>query len=177
MQTKRFLLGFIAVSAMLFAACGSDEEETLTLNDNQLAFDGVVYNMNTNASIENYGNGEYAIFSGEGENRAFHLTGSFGEGSINQSYNIAVHNPGVHMTVDFFGETMTSFSFDNHMEGFFGGIEGVENVVGSIFSEGTLTNTYDENGFRAYLKGTLINGKKIEFKVFVPFSELDVIGR
>ena len=26
MQTKRFLLGFIAVSAMLFAACGSDEE-------------------------------------------------------------------------------------------------------------------------------------------------------
>lgn len=174
MKKSSFLLLLFAAASVFFASCG-DEEESLTLNDNQLAYDGVVYNMNCSAFVEHVGDELFAGFSGEGENQNLQLTGMFGEGSVNQTYNIAVHNPGVHMNVDFYAESMTSFSFDNNMEGFFGGIAGVDNVEGSIFSEGTLSNTFDENGFRVYLKGTLINGKKIEFKVFVPTSELEVI--
>ena len=43
----------------------------------------------------------------------------------------------------------------------------------SIFSEGTFTNTYNNNdGVTCYLNGTLKNGKKLAYKVFVPESEI-----
>ncbi len=173
MKITKLMLCFVAASTMLFAACG-DEKEEIVVGDNELMYDGTLYNMSGSAIYSTTPQGLFVEFQFEGEGNAFHLAGIMGEGSVNQSYDLAVHADGVHYNFDFFSDTegVPSFSFDNYYDGFTGGMEGVDDIVGSIFSEGTCVNTLDNDVYTMHVKGTLKNGKKIEFKINVPATEM-----
>ena len=161
---------FVAAAAMLFASCTKDE---LDLENNQLRYDGTVYNMTTSASSD--AQGTYVSYAGVCSEVMLSLTGQFEEAALNRTYNLTVAAEDVHYYIDMWCEALgVNFSFDNNRGIFHGGMEGVPEGE-SIFSEGSCTVTYDNGGLTVTLDGTLKNGKELAFKVYVPKSEVTVI--
>ena len=161
------IMMFVAAAAMLFASCGKDE---LDLENNQLRYDGTVYNMTSSASTD--AQNSYVSFGAVGREVLFSLNGQFEDAAFNRTFNLAVAAEDVHYYIDFFSEALTlNFSYDNNRGTFHGGMEGVQEGE-SIFTEGSCSITYDNNGLEVTLDGTLKNGKELAFKVFVPKDEI-----
>ena len=164
------MMFFVAAATMLFAACGKDEDGSTPSNlaNNQLSYDGTTYDMICSVFTDG---STYVQFYGNGTTADFGLEGMFNDASFNKTVNVAVHNPNQHYYVTAFSQNLFSFSYDNWDEGIHGGIGDQRYENESIFSEGTMTNTLDENGFSLSLNGTLKNGKKIAFKIYVPAED------
>lgn len=163
------MMMFVAAAAMLFASCGKDE---LDLENNQLRYDGTVCNMTTSAMTDTQDS--YVSFGGVGKEVLFQLNGLFEEAAFNRTFDLAVAAEDVHYNIDMMCEAWgLNFSYDNNHGRFYGGMEGVTQGE-SIFSEGTCTVTYDNDGFTVTLDGTLKNGKELAFKLYVPRNELQV---
>ena len=163
------IMMFVAAAAMLFAACGKDE---LDLENNQLRYDGTVYNMVSSATSD--AQGSYVSFGSVGREVLFSLNGQFEEAAFNRTFNLAIAAEDVHYYIDFYSEALTlNFSYDNNRGTFHGGMEGVQEGE-SIFNEGTCTITYDNEGLLITLDGTLKNGKELAFKTYVPKNEVRV---
>ena len=164
------MMMFVAAATMLFASCNKDE---LDLENNQLRYDGTVYNMVSSASSDT--DGSYVSFGSVGKEVLFQLSGTFDQTALNRTYDLTVAAEDVHYAIDFWSEALAlNFSFDMHHGQFFGGMEGVPEGE-SIFSEGTCTITYDNSEFEVALDGTLKNGKELAFKVFVPKAEMQMM--
>ena len=163
------MMMLVAAATMLFASCGKDE---LDLEDNQLRYDGTVYNMTSSAASD--AEGSYVSFGSVGKEVLFQLSGTLDQAALNRTYDLTVAAEDVHYNIDFIGEAMAlNFSFDMHHGQFFGGMEGVPEGE-SIFSEGTCTITYDNSEFEVALDGTLKNGKELTFKVNVPKNQVQI---
>ena len=164
------MMMFVAAATMLFASCNKDE---LDLENNQLRYDGTVYNMVSSASTD--ADGSYVSFGSVGSEVMFSLNGQFEEAAFNRTYNLAVAAEDVHFYIDFWSESMgVNFSFDNNRGTFHGGMEGVPEGE-SVFSEGSCRIDYDNEGLTITLDGTLKNGKELAFKVFVPKAEMQMM--
>lgn len=166
MKANRIVM-LVAAAAMLFAACGKDE---LDLENNQLRYDGTVYNMTSSAVTDT--EGSYVSFGSVGREVLFSLDGQFEKAAFNRSFDLTVAAEDVHYNIDFFSEALAlSFSYDNNRGAFHGGMEGVQEGE-SVFTKGTCTLTNDDSDLTIILDGTLKNGKDIAFKVNVPKSQL-----
>ena len=163
------MMMFVAAAAMLFASCGKDE---LDLEDNQLRYDGTVYNMTSSAASD--AEGTYVSFGGVGKEALITLNGQFEKACYGHTYDLTVAAEDVHYYIDCWCEALgVNFSFDNNRGTFHGGMEGVPEGE-SIFSKGTCTVTYDNLGLEVELNGTLKNGKDLAFGLVVPKSAVIV---
>ena len=159
----RFLLVLAAV-AMLFTACNKDKETPL--ENNTLVYDGVTYQLQSSAILESEGTYlSYFAYINENDNFQGHIDG------LNKNFDLT---KGQNFMFDFYmfiNQTAINLTFydENSISGQIGDKQyGGE----SIFSEGTFTNTYNDSGVTCELNGTLKNGKKLAYKVFVPESEI-----
>ncbi len=163
------MMMLVAAATMLFASCNKDE---IDLENNQLRYDGTVYNMVSSASSD--ADGSYVSFGSVGKEVLFQLSGTFDQAALNRTYDLTVAAEDVHYAIDFWSEALAlNFSFDMHHGRFFGGMEGVPEGE-SIFSEGTCTITYNNSEFEVSLIGTLKNGKELAFKVNVPKNQVQI---
>ena len=168
MKTIKIMM-FVAAAAMMFASCNKDE---IDLEDNQLRYDGTVYNMTSSAGSDV--EGSYISFGSVGKEVLFQLSGTFDQAALNRTYDLTVAAEDVHYNIDFSSEAMAlNFSFDMHHGRFYGGMEGVPEGE-SIFSEGTCTVTSDNSEFEVALDGTLKNGKELAFRVNVPKNQVQI---
>jgi hypothetical protein len=164
------MMMFVAAATMLFASCNKDE---LDLENNQLRYDGTVYNMVSSASSDT--DGSYVSFGSVGKEVLFQLSGTFDQTALNRTYDLTVAAEDVHYAIDFWSEALAlNFSFDMNHGTFHGGMEGVPEGE-SIFSEGSCRIDYDNEGLTITLDGTLKNGKELAFKVFVPKAEMQMM--
>lgn len=167
MKAKGLVLSLVAIAATLMSvSCGKEDIE---LNDNELVYDGTVYQAESHASTD----GSYVMF--ELVNPTFTIEGMLDEATLNKTLDIAKHNPGAHYYVSGFTENLFNFGYDNWAEGVHGGLDGTDYENESIFSEGTMTSTFDGTKFTMSLKGTLKNGKEIAFKIRV--DEVETLQR
>ncbi len=161
---------FVAAATMMFASCTKDE---LDLENNQLRYDGTVYNMTTSATSD--AQGTYVSYAGVCREVMLSLNGQFEEAAFNRTYNLTVAAEDVHYYIDVWSEELgVNFSYDSNRGTFHGGMEGVPEGE-SIFSEGSCTITYDNDGLTVTLDGTLKNGKELAFKVYVPKAEIQTM--
>ena len=164
------MMMFVAAATMLFASCGKDE---LDLENNQLRYDGTVYNMVTSAATD--AQGTYVSFGCVGKEATLSMNGQFEQTALNRTYNLTVAAEDVHYYIDMWSEQLgINFSFDNNRGTFHGGMEGVAEGE-SIFSEGSCNVTYDNDGLTVTLDGTLKNGKELAFKIYVPKAEVQTM--
>ena len=160
---------FVAAATMLFVSCGKDN---LDPENNQLRYDGTIYNMQSTAMCDAMG---YIDFTSVGQDADFTIYGVFDNNALNRTYNLAVATEGVHYNIDFISEALAlNFSYDNNDGAFYGGMEGVQRGE-SIFSKGTCTVTNDNDGFLVTLDGTLKNGKEMAFKAYVPKAQIQTM--
>lgn len=159
----RFLFVLAAI-AMLFTACGKDEETTL--ENNTLVYDGVTYQLHSEAIIES--EGTYLSYFAWGDNNLNiqgHIDGLNKTFDLTQSQNF--------MFDQYMYINQTSISLTMYDANSIGGQIGETYYTEeSIFSTGTFKNTYNDNGVTCELTGTLKNGKALAYKIFVPKNEI-----
>ena len=185
MKTLKLTFIALAAAAMLFAGCKKDDEKktdnngnnnpAVTLNNNELVVDGVHYALVSSAS--DYGDGlQFSAYNQEVPDM-FSFSGNIYSGAYNHTYNVAVHNAGVHYGFDFYANTVRNpdlfnVSYDNWNEGIHGalGEQGYENE--SVFSSGTADIRYNDDGLTFMVNGTLKNNHTFAFKVVVPKDDI-----
>ena len=135
------------------------------MENNTLVYDGATYQLQSEAILESEGTYlSYVAFINENDNFQGHIDG------LNKTFDLTKNQ-------DFMFDLYMSFNnlvinltmYDNGMNGQIGE---TQYSGESIFSEGTFTNTYNDSGVTCELNGTLKNGKKLAYKVFVPESEI-----
>ena len=173
MKAKFFLV--LAAVALLFTACKKDEEQPQdnnnsnqeqTLENNTLIYDGVTYQLQSEAILESEGTYlSYFARSGETVDFQGHIDG------LNKTFDLTKAQDFIFDLYMFITQTTISLCFydANSINGQIGDTQYSEE---SIFIEGTFTNTYNDSGVTCELNGTLKNGKKMAYKVFVPESEI-----
>lgn len=163
------LMMFVAAATMMFASC---EKDGADLEDNQLFYDGKVYNLVSSATSD--ADGSYVSFDAVGREVLVQLSGVLEKECFNRTFNLAVAADDVHYNIDCWCEELgLTFSFDNNRGTFHGGMVGVPEGE-SIFSKGTCTITYDNDEFSITLDGTLKNNKKLAFEIDVPKSQIQI---
>lgn len=180
MKTKLFIV--LTAVALLFTACNKDQEtpsdnetpsgtETPTgdepqLENNTLIYDGVTYQLQTEAILESQGT-YLSYFARIGETDEFqgHIDG------LNKSFDLTKPQDFMFDLYMNINQTAINLSFYD-ASSINGQIGDTQYSEESIFSEGTFTNTYNDSGVTCELYGTLKNGKKMAYKVFVPENEI-----
>ena len=166
MRAKRLILSMVAMAAaLMWTSCGKEDIE---LNDNELSYDGTVYQGESFAESDGFNYVQFELVS-----PTFTIEGMLDWTSLNKTFDIAVHNPGAHYYVSGFTENLFNFGYDNWEEGVHGGLDGTEYEDSSVFSEGTMKTTFNGTTFTMSLDGTLKNGKKIAYKIRV--DEVSII--
>lgn len=173
----RFLFILVA-AALMFTACNKEEQ---IIADNTFIYNGVTYHM---TDLQLYGgiggeligqstelgpNGSAAVsFCGhhicaEQMNKTFDLTQLYYEGELCNELQMFVC-----------GEVV-SFGFRSDKDWYLGSVQETyyeyydHNLGPTIFKEGTLTLSGDENSKFVYtLKGTLQNDDTVEFRIVLP---------
>ena len=160
---KKLFIALAAV-AMLFTACGKDKEQPL--ENNTLVYDGVTYQLQSEAIIESEGT-YLSYFATSGETVEFqgHIDG------LNKNFDLTQPQDFMFDLYIYINQTAINLTFydANSINGQIGDTQYSEE---SIFSEGTFSNTYNDDGVTCELNGTLKDGKKLAYKVFVPKNEI-----
>ena len=173
----------MAAVALLFTACKKDEEQTQdnnnpnqeqTLENNTLVYEGITYHLQSRAWVEDYGQMQdhYLVTMSDGTDGVHELYVSLGAENLNQSFDLTKPYQDAEFTFSFVLE-QTSISFSQYESSFSGYIDGTNYEDGSIFTTGTFTCQFNDSGLTFSIDGTLINGKDLAFKVFVPKNELN----
>ena len=137
------------------------------MKNNTLIYDGVTYELQSSAILESGGSYlSYFAVSGEAIDFQGHLEG------LNKTFDLTKGQNFMFDLYMFINQTSTSFSIfgDNNMGGQIGDSQYSNE---SIFSTGTFTNSYNDNGVTCELNGVLKNGKALAYKVFVPKNEIE----
>lgn len=162
----------MALVAMTMVACkkdndkNEDPQQPTEIAANTLVYDGVTYQFNSEAILESEGTYlSYFAFINDNDNFQGHIDG------LNKTFNLTTAQDFMFDIYMYFNQMSISLTMygDNSISGQIGD---TQYSGESIFSEGTFTNTYDDSGVTCYLNGTLKNGKKLAYKVFVPESEI-----
>lgn len=161
---KAKVLIALAAVAMLFTACRKDNEPQL--ENNTLVYDGVTYQLQSEAILES--EGTYLSYFAWGDNNLDlqgHIDG------LNKTFDLTKGQDFMfdqYMTIN--QTPISLYWYDvNSIGGHIGETQYSEE---SIFSTGTFKNTYNDNGVTCELNGTLKNGKTLAYKVFVPKNEI-----
>lgn len=162
MKTK--LLIALAAVAMLFTACNKDRETPL--ENNTLVYDGVTYQLQSSAILESEGT-YLSYFANINDNDNFqgHIDG------LNKTFDLTQPQDFMFDIYMYINQTPINLTFYD-ANSINGQIGDTQYSGESIFSEGTFTNTYNNSGVTCELHGTLKNGKKLAYKVFVPENEI-----
>ncbi|MBO6027387.1 MAG: hypothetical protein J6P73_09105 [Bacteroidales bacterium] len=160
---KKLLFALAAV-AMLFTACNKDRETPL--ENNTLVYDGVTYQFRSEAILEGQSTYlSYFAFINDNDNFQGHIDG------LNKTFDLTKPQNFMFDLYMFINQTAINLTF--YDESSISGQIGDTQYSGeSIFSTGTFTNSYNNSGVTCELNGTLKNGKKLAYKVFVPESEI-----
>ena len=165
---KAKLLIVLAAVAMFFTACGKDEDTDVQLENNTLVYDGVTYQLQSEAILES--EGTYLSFFAR-SNNDLDLQGHID--GLNKTFDLTKGQDFMfdqYMTIN---QTPISLNwYDANSIG--GQIGETYYTEESIFSEGTFKNTYNDSGVTCELAGTLKNGKTLAYKVFVPKNEIQM---
>ena len=174
MKTLKIMF-FAAMTALLFAACETDEPEP-TVEEaaaNTLVINGKTYPLNSHYRISQsgrtYADGESTEQGGDG-NALYFVRADVEAGSANCTVDLTQSSS----TVEYaFGVRGLSFYFsqDDHSDTDVYGSIGEENYESSIFTSGTLTATKTSDLFTYKVTGTLKSGDKVSFHLSVPASE------
>lgn len=159
----RFLV-LLAAVAMLFVAC--DKEKETPLENNTLVYDGVTYQFQSNAILESGGTYlSYFATINDNDNFQGHIDG------LNKTFDLTKSQDFMFDLYMYISNTSINLTMygDNSISGQIGDIQYGDE---SIFSEGTFTNISNDSGVTCELHGTLKNGKKLAYKVFVPESNI-----
>ena len=170
MKTK--LLIVLAAAAMLFTACGKDNDQPLA--DNTIVYDGTTYQMESLFDAFNPDMGLFFSFSTlENENgepvitfdgfhvfrellgQEFDLTKkTSNEDSYAEFYFYGIFNVGVYVGHDYIGGDLEEVSYENE----------------SPFKSGTIKATLSDNVLTVEMKGETKNGHTINMKLSAPNS-------
>jgi hypothetical protein len=161
-----------ALVAMTMVSCKKDKKDDIVpqpaeIAINTLVYDGVTYQLHTEAILEGQSTYlSYFAFINDYDNFQGHIDG------LNKTFDLTKAQDfmfDIYMYINETPITLTMYDVNS-----ISGQIGETYYSGeSIFSEGTFVNTYNNNdGVTCYLNGTLKNGKKLEYKVFVPESEI-----
>lgn len=176
MKTLKIMF-FAAMTALLFAACETDEPEP-TLEEaaaNTLVINGKTYPLNSHYRISQsgrtYADGESTEQGGDG-NALFFVRADVEAGSANCTVDLTQSSS----TVEYaFGVSSSDGSFyisqDDHSDTDVYGVIGEEIYESSIFTSGTMTATKSSDLFTYKVTGVLKNGDKVSFHLSVPASE------
>ena len=174
MKTLKIMF-FAAMTALLFAACETDEPEP-TVEEaaaNTLVINGKTYPLNSHYRISlsgrTYADGESTEQGADG-NALYFVRADVEEGSANCTVDLTQSSS----TVEYaFGVSGNSFyiSQDDHSDTDVYGSIGEENYESSIFTSGTMTATKTDDLFTYKVTGTLKSGDKVSFHLSVPASE------
>ena len=169
---KAKIIIVLAAVAMLFSACGKDNE--LQLENNTLVYDGVTYHFQSRAWLENWGPvvDHYIVTMSQGDGLHEMLVNLAAE-NLSQTFDLTKTYDNVEFHCDLVLEQGLSLSFTHYDNSYIGCINEPNQHDGTIFSAGTFTSLFDDNGITFTLNGTLTNGKDLAFKVFVPKSEFN----
>ena len=174
MKTLKIMF-FAAMTALLFAACETDEPEP-TVEEaaaNTLVINGKTYPLNSHYRISlsgrTYADGESTEQGADG-NALYFVRADVEEGSANCTVDLTQSSS----TVEYaFGVRGLSFYFsqDDHSDTDVYGSIGEENYESSIFTSGTMTATKTSDLFTYKVTGTLKSGDKVSFHLSIPASE------
>ena len=174
MKTLKIMF-FAAMTALLFAACETDEPEP-TVEEaaaNTLVINGKTYPLNSHYRISlsgrTYADGESTEQGADG-NALYFVRADVEEGSANCTVDLTQSSS----TVEYaFGVSGNSFyiSQDDHSDTDVYGSIGEETYESSIFTSGTMTATKTDDLFTYKVTGTLKSGDKVSFHLSVPASE------
>lgn len=169
----KFLIVLAAV-AMLFTACNKDKETPL--ENNTLVYEDVTYHLLSRAWVENYGQlqDHYLVTVSDGTDGVHELLVSLGAENLNQTFDLTKPYQNAEIAFSFVLEQgLTSISFSQFEGSFSGYLDGTNYEDGSIFSTGTFTCLFNDDGLTFTIDGTLKNDKKLAFKIFVPKNEIN----
>ena len=171
------MMMFVAAATMLFAACGKDDDKsTPTAADNQLVYNGKVYQAEVAEGNVNSNNAQLG-FSGEKDgiyfmvdchiqdvaNRTYDLTQEDADHVLH--FHIVVEGPAVQSQEDIFD---LQYQNGPHFWYFLNG-DNVSNA--SAFTSGTAETTLTDTSLILNVSGTLVNGKSLAFRVVLPREE------
>ena len=176
MKLNRIMM-FVAAATMLFVACGKDDDNsTPTAADNQLVYNGKVYQAeNAEGNITN--NSAQLGFSGEKDgiyfmvdcyiqdasNRVYDLTKEDAEHMLN--FHVVIEGPAAQSQEDIFD---LRYQNSPQLWYFLNG----DNVSGSsAFKNGTAETSLTDSAIVLTVSGTLVNDKDLSFRVVVPRVE------
>lgn len=165
------LIIVLAAVAMLFTACGKDNEPQL--ENNTLVYDGITYHFQSRAWLENWGPvvDHYIVTMSQGDGlHEMHV--NFAAENLSQTFDLTKTYDNVEFGCSLVLEQGASIYFSHFDNSYAGYING-EQQDKTIFSAGTFTSLFDDNGITFTLNGTLTNGKALAFKVFVPKNEFN----
>lgn len=163
---------FVAATAMLFAACGKDEDDKTPVEAaaNTVVYDGVAYEGESIVST----NGNLVTFSLMGENY-LHVDGDveIPNGS-SKTLDLTRHDPSFTLMFHLgIGEGILDLQYQNYPQNYWCFLDGVNMPNESAFRSGTATCTIEDGQVTVTLSGVLINGKALSYKIVGTDSSAD----
>lgn len=148
MKPYRFMM-FVAVAAMMFAAC--EKDKTIEAEENTLVYNEKAYPMVSTYKSELGGRVYVDAYAKETTSDGTPIFFIASDDPANGTYDLTKCEVffGVNSNVDY--------------------IPSFYNV--STYSDGTLTVEKDDKAFRLKMSGTLGDGNKVAFHIYVPASE------
>lgn len=179
MKTK-FLLGIMAITAILFTSCNKNNEP-IKAGDNEVVINNVVYKLHSEVSIDHNEVGpRYYPYCyeqvAEDQKKHFELAGDFERYSIgvtidlssfasDDGYSFGITTPSISITQSSFEEQRFAYVND-------------EFSTTPAFNSGTkmvITHEGDDSPFILTIDGVLINGETISLRMYVPADQIDNI--
>ncbi|MBP5677864.1 MAG: hypothetical protein J6W88_05145 [Bacteroidales bacterium] len=169
----RTLLLALAASMMLFVACDKEEDKpdnsggggnTPAVTSNTLVYDGVTYTGTANVSFEGT-NLQYEL-SNNAEN-GFAISGIIENSAYNRTIDLTRHYTDAMFTIHINVGEILDLKYQNYQQNYWCFLNGESLENSSCFSSGTATFTVENNALTVTVDGTLINGKKLNYKVVV----------
>ena len=170
---KARLLIVLAAVAMLFTACRKDNEPQL--ENNTLVYDGVTYHFQSQAYHGNEGVFHHYLTTMSQGGGLHEMSVHFSAENLSQTLDLTQTHDNVELDCycSLESPTSTHIGFSYYQNSYAGSINEPNLQDGTIFSAGTFTSVYDDSGVTFTLVGTLINGKTLAYKVFVPKNQIE----
>lgn len=164
---KIFSLLMVAFMATMVVSCDKDDnkEDSNTLSDNTLVYDGKVYSGESGVQFMN-GSLQYALYNHSAN--GFELSGNIESSAYNRTFDLTQHHEDFMFTVHInVGESL-DLKFQNYPQNFWCFLNGESLENTSCFRSGTATVTVANGQLTVVVEGVLINGKELKYKVVAP---------
>ena len=180
MKTAKFILTFVATAAMIFAACGKDEETPTTvtpsgttssdpeLTHNELIIGSQHYMMQPTLSITNEG---FYLFDANDHHGLFNIIADVPSTMLGQTIDLAQASDTNYFYINL-QSTDLSFSLQQGDQPI-NEINGEEVAV--VFTRGSMQFTREDNIVILRVSGTLSNGTYVGFMMAVNEADIEAM--